>query len=138
MKPASLLRRLGAILYDSLLVIALMSLGTVPFLVSSEGEAVASGTPVHQIVMLGIAYLFFVGFWSSSGRTLGMQSWGLQLQQANGKKPNWGQASIRFFAAIISWIPLGLGYWWQLWDTDKLCWHDRLSKTRLVHYPKNS
>ena len=29
MKPASLLRRLGAILYDSLLVIALMSLGTV-------------------------------------------------------------------------------------------------------------
>ena len=39
-------------------------------------------------------------------------------------------------AAILSWAPLGLGFLWQLWDKDKLAWHDRLSGTRLRHYPK--
>jgi uncharacterized RDD family membrane protein YckC len=47
-------------------------------------------------------------------------------------------ASLRFFAAILSWLPAGLGFWWQLWDKDKLAWHDRLSGTRLRHYPKQT
>ncbi len=65
-----------------------------------------------------------------------MQSWGLQLQTADDKLPSVGSATIRFFAAILSWLPLGLGFLWQLWDTEKLTWHDRLSKTRLVYYPR--
>ncbi len=138
MKPASLLRRLGSMLYDFLLVFALMCLGTIPFLIIGKGEAVPSGTLPHQMTLLAIAYAFFVGFWSRSGRTLGMQSWGLQLQQENGELPTWQQSSLRFTAAIISWVPLGLGFWWQLWDKDSLTWHDRLSKTRLIYYPKNS
>ena len=36
------------------------------------------------------------------------------------------------FCAILSWLPAGLGYFWQLWDTDKLTWHDRLSQTRVI------
>ena len=31
-----------------------------------------------------------------------------------------------------SWLALGLGFLWQLWDKDKLAWHDRLSGTHLV------
>jgi uncharacterized RDD family membrane protein YckC len=65
-----------------------------------------------------------------------MQSWGLQLETPDGSVPRIGTASIRFAAAIVSWIPLGLGYFWQLWDKDRLTWHDRISKTRIVHYPK--
>jgi uncharacterized RDD family membrane protein YckC len=45
---------------------------------------------------------------------------------------------LRFLAAIVSWLPFGLGFWWQLWDRDGLTWHDRLSSTRLVHYPKGA
>lgn len=137
MKPASLLRRLGAILYDSLLVFALLALGTIPFLIIGGGEAVPPGTIAHQLTLLATAYLFFVGFWTYSGRTLGMQSWGLQLQQENGALPTWGQASLRFFAAIISWAALGFGFWWQLWDAEQRCWHDRVSNTRLMYYPKS-
>ena len=47
-----------------------------------------------------------------------------------------GAATLRFFAAILSWLPLGLGFFWQLWDADRLTWHDRLSRTRIVHYPR--
>ena len=54
----------------------------------------------------------------------------------DGARPGVLAASIRFFAAILSWIPLGLGFWWQLRDKDGLTWHDRLSGTRVRYYPK--
>jgi uncharacterized RDD family membrane protein YckC len=36
----------------------------------------------------------------------------------------------------VSLIPFGLGFLWQLWDKDKLTWHDRIAGTRMLHYPK--
>ena len=45
MRNAPLLRRLGAILYDGLLVVALLFLGTLPFVAIRGGEPVkGSGT----------------------------------------------------------------------------------------------
>lgn len=136
MHNASLARRLGAMLYDSLLVLALMFLVTLPFIAIRGGEPVESGEGPYRIALLVMAYLFFVGFWSMHGRTLGMQSWRMQLETVDGKKPDIARASLRFFAAVLSLIPLGLGFWWQVWDKDGLTWHDRLSGTRLRFYPK--
>ena len=137
MQNTGLMRRLAAIMYDLLLVAALLFLATIPFIALRGGEPVEVGENAAYRAILGIAvYGFFVGFWTRSGRTLGMQSWGLQLETANGEIPSFTAASLRFFAAIISWAPVGLGFLWQLWDKDKLAWHDRISGTRLVHYPK--
>lgn len=140
--PAGLLRRLGAILYDSLLLFALWALVTVPFVAIRGGESVDASSGVLQIVyritLLLVAYGFFVGFWTTKGRTLGMQSWGLQLQGPDGRVPGPALATIRFLASLLSWAPLGLGFVWQLWDRDRLAWHDRLSHTRLMHYPRDA
>jgi len=136
MKNASLPRRLGAMLYDSLLVLALMFLGTIPFIAMRHGEAVDPGTGTYQVALTGIAYLSFVGFWSGYGRTLGMQSWGLRIETADGGRPGLRQSSLRFACAILSLLPAGLGFWWQLVDRDGLSWHDRASSTRLRYYPK--
>ncbi len=136
-QPCSLLRRIGAMLYDALLMLALLFLATIPFIAMRGGEPVeASSNFPYQITLAVIIFAFFVGFWSRSGRTLGMQSWGLRAETESGQIPSVGQASIRFFAAILSWLPAGLGFLWQLWDKEKLTWHDRLSGTRLMHYPK--
>lgn len=137
MTNTSLLRRLTAILYDSLLILALMFLATVPFVVVNDGIPVDPGYLPYQLTLAGISWLFFAGFWSVSGRTLGMQSWRLRVEDKQGNLPDFWRASLRFLAAIISWLPLGLGFWWQLWDKDKLTWHDRLSGTHLRYYPKN-
>jgi uncharacterized RDD family membrane protein YckC len=137
MTTASIFRRFGAILYDTLLVIALMILGTLPFVAVRGGEPVDPGDLPYQLTLIAIAYLFFVGFWSGYGRTLGMQSWRLRIESPDGGKPSLSVASLRFFAAIISWLPAGLGFWWQLWDRDGLTWHDRISGTRLRYYPKS-
>ena len=137
MKNSGLLRRLGAILYDTLLILALLFITTIPFIAARGGEPVeADGNILYQGCMGLVVFLFFVGFWSRSGRTLGMQSWGLRVESPDGQIPTIKVASIRFFAAILSWAPLGLGFLWQLWDKDGLTWHDRLSGTRLRHYPK--
>ena len=136
MTTVSLSRRFGAIIYDGILVLALMMLGTLPFVAVRGGEPVNPENLLYQLSMLAIAYLFFAGFWSTYGRTLGMQSWRLQLETSAGSKPGIGQATLRFFAAVVSWLPLGLGYWWQWWDKDGLTWHDRWSGTCLRHYPK--
>lgn len=126
---------MGAILYDSLLVLALMFLGTLPFVAVREGESVAPGNLAYQLTMLLVVYLFFIGFWAGYGRTLGLQSWRLRIEAMDGRKPSLWQATLRFFAAILSWLPAGLGFWWQLRDPDRLAWHDRLSGTRLRYYP---
>ena len=136
MTSPSLARRFGAIIYDSLLVFALMFLGTLPFIAVRGGQPVDPGNIRLQLTLLLIAFLFFTVFWSRYGRTLGMQSWRLQLETADGGRPGFVAATIRFFAAIISWLPAGLGFWWQLWDKDGLTWHDRLSGTCLRYYPK--
>ena len=136
-QPASLLRRLGAILYDSLLVLALMFLVTLPFIAARDGEPVQPGNNlIYQLCLATLIFVFFVGYWTRTGRTLGMQSWGLRVELADGSTPGFGAASLRFFTAILSWLPVGVGFLWQLWDKDKLTWHDRASGTRLQYYAR--
>ena len=135
---SGLLRRIAAMLYDALLVLALLFLATLPFIAIRGGEPVESGENLlYRAVLLAVVFLFYVGFWSTSGRTLGMQSWGLQLESTDGSVPSATAASLRFFAALLSLLPLGLGFLWQLVDKERLTWHDRISKTRLVYYPRD-
>ena len=132
-----LLRRIGAMVYDGLLILALLFLSTLPFIALRGGEPVQPGENLlYRVILAVVIYGFFTGFWTRSGRTLGMQSWRLQLETMQGGRPTTGAATIRFFAAILSWAPAGLGFLWQLWDKDQLTWHDRISKTRIVYYPK--
>lgn len=138
MQNSGLLRRLGAILYDTLLVAAVLFLVTIPFIAMRRGEAVEPSDFLYQLSLLVVTFVFFVGFWTSKGRTLGMQSWGLQLEAVDRRRATVGQATIRFFAAILSWSVFGLGFLWQLWDRERLTWHDRLSGTRLVYYPRKN
>jgi uncharacterized RDD family membrane protein YckC len=137
MQNTGLIRRLAAILYDTLLLGALFFLITIPFVAVRDGEPVEIGdNALYRLVLAVVVYAFFVGYWTRSGRTLGMQSWGLRVETPTGEIPAFAAASIRFFAAMLSWLPAGLGFIWQLWDKDQLTWHDRLSGTRLRYYPK--
>jgi len=137
MRNAGLLRRIAAMLYDLMLVVAMLFLATIPFVAVRGGAPVETGENLlYRLVIALVIYAFFVGFWSRSGRTLGMQSWRLQLEDRDGNVPSVGRASLRLAASLLSWIPLGLGFIWQLWDPQQLTWHDRISGTRLVYYPK--
>ena len=40
--------------------------------------------------------------------------------------------SMRAAAAILSVIPLGLGYWWAFWDSRRQPWHDKIMHTYVL------
>lgn len=139
--PAGLLRRLGALLYDSLLLAAVLMVVTALFLPLTGGEAITrAGSPllqwIYRGVLLGLVVAFYGSFWTRRGQTLGMASWRLRLEREDGGAPTWGDAIRRLAAALLSLLPAGLGWLWILVDPGKRAWHDRLSRTRMIHVPK--
>jgi uncharacterized RDD family membrane protein YckC len=132
-----LLRRLAAILYDSLLLLALLFIvSAIHLALSGGGEA--SGRPelLRSILFLLVSFGFFAWFWLHGGQTLGMRAWRIRLQSRGGGPITLWQALLRFLVAILSWLALGLGFLWSLWDREKLTWHDRYSMSELVVLPK--
>ena len=83
-------------------------------------------------------FAFFAKFWTHNGQTLGMQAWGLRIQNADGSAIDLWQALLRFVVAIGSWLFAGLGFLWLLWDKQGRTWHDIYSDTRVVRIPKKT
>ncbi|MEQ1581614.1 MAG: RDD family protein [Steroidobacteraceae bacterium] len=139
---AGLLRRLGAMVYDALLVIAILMVATVLFLPFTGGEAVSLEVagPVlfyfYRVWLVVLIVGFFGLFWTRRGQTLGMAAWRLRLVRDDGRKFTWADALKRLAAACLSWLPVGLGFLWMLVDDNRLAWHDRLTHTRVVLEPK--
>jgi uncharacterized RDD family membrane protein YckC len=132
--PASrvgLPRRFAAILYDTLSLFAIYFFATW-LLVALAGGAFAPGHPLLRALLFALGCLFFAGFWTRGGQTLGMKSWHIRLVGADGGPVGWGPALLRCLAALLSWACLGAGFWLALLDRDRRTWHDRLSATRLV------
>jgi len=132
-----LARRLAAILYDGLLLAALWLVATALLLAVSGGSLADPDRPLWLLYtlrfgLLLVTFLFFTGFWTHGGQTLGMRAWRLKLVSANGGPVNRKQALWRFAAAIPSVGACGLGLFWMLLDQERCAVHDRLSGTRLV------
>lgn len=133
----TLLCRLVAIVYDSLLLIAVLFVATIPMLIINRAHAISPGDPVFDIYLMTVTFLFYGRFWTHGGQPLGMHAWRIKVQTRNGKTLTWAQAFVRFMAAIVSWLVFGLGFIWSLFDREKLAWHDRFSETELIVLPKN-
>lgn len=123
-------RRLAALVYDCLLLFAVLLFVSLPLTLLSGG-AIHSGTAAYQLYLLAVSFLYLGWQWTRGGQTLGMKAWRLQLITAAGTTPDWSQAALRFAAALFSTAAFGLGFIWMLIDQDGLTWHDRWSGTRI-------
>ena len=135
-KP-SLARRLAAILYDSILLVALLILFSMPWVMVAKTFNFETAWGLRLICVF-LIISFFLYFWRTKQQTLGMTTWRIKLVDSKGNKPNAAQCFTRLFAAIFSFTCLGLGYLWVLVDKDQMTWHDRLSKTELILLPKKN
>ncbi|MBX6709449.1 RDD family protein [Pseudomonas aeruginosa] len=149
--PAGLIRRLTAMFYDFLLCVALMMVVTLVYqqgilrliygsdhLRELADRGALIGDPLLSTLLVFALFGFFAKFWTHNGQTLGMQVWGLRVQNRDGSAISLLQALLRFMIAIASWLCLGLGFLWMLWDKDKRTWHDRYSESQVVRLPKNT
>jgi uncharacterized RDD family membrane protein YckC len=137
-----LLRRLAAIIYDTLLVVPLIMVCVGATLLARKALGAAGEDLLPPFLVRSIVVLccvgFFSVFWLKSGQTLGMQAWRIRLVPSPGNELTFGRTVTRCGSALLSAACLGLGYLWCLFDRRGRSWHDLLSGTELELLPKRS
>ena len=127
--PASLIKQLAAMIYDSMLIFAVLFLATAMALLFNQGEAIVR-SPIFNLYLILIVFSFYAWFWTKSGQTLGMKVWKIRIVSEFGGNPSWSIAYLRLLFAVISMACLGMGYLWRLFKP--YTWHDHLSQTLIV------
>ena len=132
----SLLRYLAVILYDTLLLLSVLLFASAISVALNGGQAVGQGNLFFTLYLFAVSFLFYGWFWTHGGQTLGMRSWKVTLHSTETKTISWQQAFLRFVVALVSWLPLGLGFWWGYLSAVNNSWPNMLSNTYL-HYDEN-
>jgi len=134
-------RRFAAMVYDSLLIMAISILyGAIMTSINvaingtpETGERITWGM-FGVVVFIGwifIIGLFFCYFWHKSGQTLGMKTWRMKIVNNDDLNcPSYPQCIIRFLCAPISLCLLGAGYWLMYTNAEHQTMHDKISNTR--------
>lgn len=131
--PASLIRQLAAMLYDSLLIFAILFVAVGITITLNQGAAV--NPPLVYGFLVIVIFIFYGWFWNRSGQTLGMQVWKIQIVSESGGHPSWTNGFQRLVFAMVSIACFGLGYWWRLFKP--YTWHDKFSQTRVIDISGN-
>ena len=131
MNYISIWRRLASILYDFLLVVAVLIIMSIPFFSFDLQENNLLKVTI-QIYYYLITQYFFVWFWVHNQGTLGMKTWKIKIICDNNNRLTYKQAIIRFNVAIFSLLFFGLGFLISFFRKDKKCFHDIISKTALI------
>jgi len=136
MNSPSLFKRIACMLYESLLLIAILALATFIFL---KIFGAATQSPLRyflQFYLWLIAGAYFIFCWVRSGQTLAMQTWRIQLLGQGGRLMPIRQAAMRYVIASFSLILFGFGFFWAIFDREGLYLHDRFTGGRLVMLAK--
>lgn len=108
--PSGMLRRMAALLYDSLVMVAVLMAATAPFLPFLDGrvlrpEEVGALAYVYWAWEAVVIAVFLGFFWTRRGQTLGMQAWRLRVEDEMGRRLTWRRALLRQAYAVAPWLP---------------------------------
>lgn len=155
-----MLRRIAAMVYDSLLCFAVFVAASALTLPFTGGKGATEYSLVLTLYFFVIFFLFFGWFWTHGGQTLGMRAWHTKLLTRDGLTITWQRAFFRYLVSLPMWIfwlyvalastkfsniPLleGVPDWvlyalatcWTLIDHLPNNWRDRLTGTYIIHIP---
>ena len=136
--PAPILIRMAAMVYELLLVTAVLFIAALPFLYLVGNAQTGWLHHLFQLYILGVLFAYFSAFWLRSGQTLAMKTWRIRLVKVDGTRLNFRQALLRFALALLGLLAGGAGFWWALIDRDRQFLHDRVLGTRLVRVPRKA
>ncbi|WP_192867833.1 RDD family protein [Thaumasiovibrio subtropicus] len=150
MKEAGFFRRLGAWVYDVLVVTAVLiaagaiALGVVALALKigllNMGNYVdvshyLNNHPVAAILyplyLFTVMVGFYAYFWCKAGQTLGMRAWRLHLQNEDGQRVSLTQALVRMATSAF-----GLGNVTVLIDSKNRSLQDHMASTHVYFDPK--
>jgi len=101
--PASLWRRMAALVYDGLLMFAvLIVIGatTLPF---TSGLGIDRNNIIFKVYVFGAVYFYLGWFWTHGGQTLGMRAWKLRLLQYDDRPVVWHLALFYYLVSLPMW-----------------------------------
>lgn len=129
--PAPFWRRLLSVVYDLLCLIGIWFVVGGIVVGLHHGEAVEH-SPSFSVLLVAVSWAYFALSWRRGGQTLGMKCWRIRVVDEDaGDRLTWRQTLVRFAVGLLSWLPLGLGYWWALAGRGRT-WHDLASRSRLI------
>ena len=84
---------------------------------------------IGHIIPMIITVMIWIRFSSDFGKML----YKAKIVDATSyEKPTTKQFILRHVGYYISFLPLGLGYFWVIWDSKKQAWHDKLAHTIVI------
>lgn len=122
------LRRVASLVYDLLLLVAVMMLAALVFLMVFGDATAAPKRYIFQFYLWLVSAAYFVLNWMRSGQTLAMQTWRIKVTDQSGARLSANQAMQRY---ILASVFFGLTFVWAFFDRSGLYLHDRLSGTKL-------
>lgn len=123
------LRRLGSMVYETLLLLAWLMLVAALFY-AVFGDATQPPKRLFLQVFLWLAAgAYFVLNWKLSAHTLAMKTWHLKLVDRQGQTLTTPRLIARY---CIASLLFGITFIWALFDREHLPLHDRLCGTAVV------
>ena len=162
MATPSIKRRLAALPYEGLLLLALIVIATFP--VAGLKGATLSGVPhvFFQAYLICVVAVYFTWFWRHGGQTLAMKTWRFRVVDIQGGELTLKLALLRFAIALMfygpacvgvvllffpdrvspvitmwAFLPMAATILWACHDADGPFLHDRMAGTRLVDVKAN-
>lgn len=125
-------RRLLAILYESLLLVAVWFIASFIFHLIFFGISTDYFRLAFQLYLILVGGIYFVWFWTHGGQTLAMQTWKMRITRLDGQQISARRAVLRYLLAVTGVSLFGSSFVWALFDRDHQFLHDRLAGTRIV------
>lgn len=144
-RAAGFVTRLIAYVCDAVIVAAMIAVGGwIAVLLDNLLETLnietrATLAAIYVFLIPVIAALYYVVFWSLTGRTVGKWLMGLRVVNPDGRPPSIGRSFVRLAGYLISAIVFWLGYAWVLVDSERKAWHDHMANTYVIYdYSRSS
>jgi uncharacterized RDD family membrane protein YckC len=103
-QSASLWRRLAAMVYDGLLIFAVLVVVGASTLPLTSGLGVSRDNIFFKFYVFGALFLFLGWFWTHGGQTLGMRAWKIKLVRADGTPVTWQLAFFYYLVSLPMWV----------------------------------
>ena len=129
--------KLGAcFLYESLVVLALAFICTLPFLMLVGQATHGLKRYCLQLYLWLCIGAYFVWCWHKNGQTLAMQTWQIKLIGPEGDLISIRLAALRYLLATCSLLLLASGFLWAAVNKNHVFFHDKILKNRLIYAPR--
>jgi uncharacterized RDD family membrane protein YckC len=98
-----------------------------------DAMLVRSKTMFEYMIWYVFPAIAMIILWRYRSATPGKMVFGVRIVDAQTlERPSTVQCVVRYFAYLVSTIPLGLGFLWIGFDRRKQAWHDKLANTVVI------